>query len=327
MKHFAFIFLLMPALLPCGSLFAHPLDDRAQMASEVVIVSDSRLEYVLDFRYVSVMASWSEFSGGNAMGGGLDANDDGLVTRDELKRRYNDLVDQMVFSLGISLDGSPIDLEPDFDRFLFENMDNPKATLDLDEGVPIDTFRIHYRFVFWWESPKALTPGRHEVEYYFTGQQTVVHTPEEQMIAFDARENPRERLKVVTYDKAMEAYPKLVFGWGVEGSKVPTIIDSSPPEGWMPPPESNFSPDTSWQPRLQDKPETVAELLPALFTLIVGCALALVGLVCVLRVLAKGAPEAKSRVTGLAWSGLLMLGGGVILLGACVRLGIIGLGV
>ncbi|MEZ5993865.1 MAG: hypothetical protein R3E76_16140 [Planctomycetota bacterium] len=319
MKHFAFLFLLMPALLPCGSLFAHPLDDRAQMASEVVIVSDSRLEYVLDFRYVSVMASWSEFSGGNAMGGGLDANDDGLVTRGELKRRYNDLVDQMVFSLGISLDGSPIDLEPDFDRFLFENMDNPKATLDLDEGVPIDTFRIHYRFVFWWESPKALTPGRHEVEYYFTGQQTVVHTPEEQMIAFDARENPRERLKVVTYDKAMEAYPKLVFGWGVTQPAAPAVLkpgsdEQTVPVGGEQPP--------AMLTRNEPPGDTEGGGVPGWLTLIAGIALGVGGLAQFLRSILKPTPG-RSRGRAILSSCLYLAASAVMVLGASYRLGIL----
>lgn len=316
MKFFVLMF-----LLPCGSLFAHPLDDQAQMASEVVIVSDSRLEYVLDFRYVSVMASWSEFSGGSAMGGGLDANDDGLVTRNELKRRYNDLVDQMVFSLGISLDGSPIDLEPDFDRFLFENMDRPEAAIDLDAGVPIDTFRIHYRFVFSWESPKKLTPGVHTVEYYFTGQQTVVHTPEEQMIAFDARKSPRQRLTNVTYDKAMEAYPKLVFDWDVKKS---TALPELKPglDKQVAPSES--APTPSFLTKDIPPQSTEGGGIAGWLTLLAGVALGIGGLVLCLRCLFTP-PQRQSRKRSFLSGCLYLVAGGVMVLGASYRLGLLGL--
>lgn len=306
------LFLLAPAA------FAHPLDDRAQMASEVVLVSDSRLEYVLDFRYANVMASWSEFSGGGGMNSGLDADGDGMVTRVELKRRYNVLVDEMAFSLGISVDGAPIDLEPDFERFVFENMDRPDSLLDLDSGVQTSTFRIHYRFVFWWESPQPLTPGAHKVEYYFTGMQSVVHTPEQQMIAFDARTEPRVRIEEVSYDKAMQAYPKLVFDWVVAARQPEPPVVTANPAGvtTAPRPEGDAIP-------VGGEPEGDLDLLPAWLTLIAGGVLALAGVLSGLRVLVKGAPEGKTRLRALAGAGLLVLAGGVILLGVMVRMGVI----
>jgi hypothetical protein len=193
-------------LLIGPALYAHPLDDKAQMTSEVVIVSDQRLEYVLHFRYVDSAASYAEVSGG------LDGNNDGIVTAAELKRRFNVLVDELTFALTISVDGKPVALEPDFDRFLFQDMTRV-GDLDLHDGVNVENIRIHYRFVFWWEAPKPLDAGDHRVEYVFNGLQTVVHTPAEQMVAFDARKSPRERMTAVSHSSV--GLPRLAFTWSL----------------------------------------------------------------------------------------------------------------
>ncbi|MCB9895407.1 MAG: hypothetical protein H6839_13235 [Planctomycetes bacterium] len=307
-------------VLLAAPVFAHPLDDRAQMASEVVIDSDYRLEYVIDFRYVSVLASYSEFSGGG-MSRGLDADEDGFVSHAELKRRYNDLVDQLLMAFGIEVDGRMISLEPDFNAFLFENMDAP-GEIDLTEPVPIDSFRIHYRFVFYWNAPRPLEPGGHEVTYFFNQQQSVIHTPSEQMIAFDARSTPRVRLTDVKYDDAMGAIPRLVFNWHVELPKVPVELGPPPPEGWRPPDQAVKEPGIDWQTG-PPEPETVAQLVPAWLTLLAGAALAVYGLVSLIFMLVKGPPEGSVRSRVLFNRGLVILAGAVVAFGAMVRLEII----
>jgi hypothetical protein len=200
--------------------YAHPLDDKAQMTSEVVIVSDQRLEYVLHFRYVDSAASYAEISGG------LDGNNDGIVTAAELKRRFNVLVDELTFALTISVDSKPVSLEPDFDRFLFQDMTRV-GDLDLNGGVSVENIRIHYRFVFWWDAGKPLASGDHVVEYSFNGLQTVVHTPVEQMVAFDGRIEPRERMTNVSHNSV--GIPKLTFQWSVAKPPQPMVPPASMP--------------------------------------------------------------------------------------------------
>ena len=307
----------MLAILLAPVALAHPLDDRAQMASEVVIDSDYRLEYVIDFRYVSVLASYSEFSGGG-MGRGLDADDDGFVSHAELKRRYNDLVDQLTMAFGIEVDGRMITLEPDFDRFQFENMDAPGA-IDLAEPVPIDSFRIHYRFVFYWNAPRPLEAGSHEVTYFFNQQQSVIHTPSEQMIAFDARSTPRVRIADVTYDDGMGAIPRLVFHWTVDKpprpEEVPTVVT---------PPPINIEPidHPDDQPVTELPSPTGMGELPAWVALFVGVGLALGGIIkCVLAIVGRGAVGSRNREFLMAC--LFVLAGVAVLLGAVVRIGLI----
>jgi hypothetical protein len=193
-------------LLLAPAACAHPLDDKAQMTSEVVIVSDQRLEYVLHFRYVNSAASYAETSGG------LDGNNDGIVTVEELKRRFNVLVDELTFALTITVDSKQITLEPDFERFLFQDMTRA-GDLNLRDGVSVDNIRIHYRFVFSWDAGKPLAPGDHVVVYFFNGLQTVVHTPVEQMVAFDARKNLRERMTDVSHTSV--GLPRLTFNWNI----------------------------------------------------------------------------------------------------------------
>lgn len=295
--------LLLAVFAPC--LAAHPLDDQAQMLSEVVIVDNRSLELVLDFRYLSVLASYSEFSG-TADKPGLDADGNGEVTREELKRRFNLLVDEFAFSFGISVDGQPVALKAEFDRFRFRDMEN-SGEVTFDTPYPIHSTRIHYRFVFTWTGPQTLAPGAHRVEYYFSGYQTVVHTPSEQMIAFDARVQPRKRLTNTSYDVAMEVFPKLIFNWNVEGKQspeTPVVVEPKPE-----PPPIEEAP----------RPEGIAEL-PAWLTLVAGVVMALVGLGSAARrafLPTEGKRTFKPFLTAL----LFVFAGAAIVLGALVRLG------
>lgn len=300
---------LILALLLAPLAAAHPLDDNAQLASEVVIVSDQRLEYVLDFRYVSVLASYTEISGG-ITGQGLDNNGDGMVTSAELKQRYNLLIDRLIFAVTFKVDGQDVSFEPDFQRFLFADLDKPDAPLDLANGVAIDTVRIHYRFLFWWEPKQPLAPGPHRLEYIFSGQQSVVHTPEQQMIAFDAREQPRRRLTEVSYHQDGLPFPKLSFEWNVnpprpEPQPVSTPPKVAPPPEYVPLDEGNT-------------PEGIAEL-PAWLTFTAGLCMLLFGIGSAARRAFLPGKDGRRMLGTL----LVAVAGAAIMLGALVRVGVI----
>jgi len=293
--------LLIPLLMLATQLAAHPLDDRAQMASEVVIAGDTRLEYVLDFRYLDAVASLSEIHG-TAASPGLDADRDGIITALELEQRYDRLVLEMAFSFGIEVDGARVDLKPDFARFVFADV-NRAQPLDLAAGVPVDGLRIHYRFVFTWDAPVAAT---REVAYHFSGLQSVVHTPGEQMVAIDARVSPRERIRDVRYDTVMGAFPRLTFRWLVTRPEPPAVTRPGPTDG---------VPEVS-PPDTQD--EGVARG-PAWLTLIAGLLLALFGLVSAGLKLAG-----KSGRRGLGGSLIAAVAGVAITALALFRLGLAG---
>jgi hypothetical protein len=277
-------------LLPVAA--AHPLDDQAQMVSEVVIVSDSSIELVLDFHYVSVLASLSEFNNG------LDGNGDGVITRAERDRRFEALVLEMAFSFAVAVNGGDVPLKPEFDRFELNNMDSAQP-LDFEVGVYTHSLRIHYRLVFAWEG--NLAPGEHKVEYYFSGQQSVVHTPAKQMIAFDARVSPRVQLENVAYDVALGAYPRLTFGWKLTAppaAQTPVVVSAKPEDTALP---SGLGESPAW------------------LTMLAGVFVAVAGLAGAAR------NVARKRGRAAATSLLLIVAGGAIILGACVRLNLISL--
>jgi hypothetical protein len=300
---------LILALLLAPLAAAHPLDDNAQLASEVVIVSDQRLEYVLDFRYVSVLASYTEVSGG-ITGQGLDANGDGMVTSAELKQRYNLLIDRLIFAVTFNVDGQQVSFEPDFERFLFADLNQPGVAPDLAGGQPLDTLRIHYRFVFWWEPQQPLAPGPHRLEHIFSGEQSVIHTPDQQMVAFDARVQPRRRISDVSYDQDGLPFPRLSFQWTVkpptpEPQPVDTTPRITPPPEYVPPDQGST-------------PEGIAEL-PAWLTFTAGLCMLLFGIGSAARRAFLPAKDGR-RLLG---SMLVALAGAAIMLGALVRVGVI----
>jgi hypothetical protein len=283
-------------LLLGPAAFAHPLDDRAQMASEVVIVSDQRLEYVLHFRYVDALASISEISGK------LDGDNDGVITAAELKRRFNLLVDELILPVSIRVDDAPITLSPEFDRFLFQDM-NRTGPLDVEAGVPADNLRIHYRFVFSWDAGKSLAPGEHKVEYSFNSSLAVISAITEQMIAFDAREGARHRVNEVQHSSI--GLPTMTFMWKVvAASPQPTPEPEVPRPQPMPAPESPPA-----EPTAPD-----GSNIPAWLTMLAGIGVSLVGAVELLR--ARG----RKRLS----AAIMVPGGVAIALVAAFRLGLFG---
>jgi len=300
-------FILAVLLAPLAA--AHPLDDNAQLASEVVIVSDQRIEYVLDFRYVSVLASYTEVSGG-ITGQGLDANGDGRVTSAELKQRYNLLIDRLIFAVTFKVDGQPVNFEPDFERFLFADLNQPGVALDLAGGQPLDTLRIHYRFVFWWQPQRPLAPGPHRLEYIFSGELSVLHTPEQQMIAFDARVQPRQRLADVSFDQDGLPFPRLSFQWVVNPPKLEVQpVDTAP--RITPPPGREPLDDAA-------TPEGLAEL-PAWLTFTAGLCMLLFGIGAAARRAFLPSKDGRKLLGAL----LVAVAGAAIMLGALVRVGVI----
>ncbi len=190
---------LVPALLgavlgAAGSLAAHPLDDNADMQA-LVRVLESEIELQVEFRYRSTVASYTEFANG------LDRNLDGTVTAGEVTQRFIELADEIAFGVGLSLDGELLVLQPDFSRFEFRDLEDPGA--DIAGGIQTPSARVFYRFVY--RAPAVRDAGRHSVEFFFSGPQTVVHTPHQQLKAVDAAGNTLPS----QYDLALQAFPRM----------------------------------------------------------------------------------------------------------------------
>lgn len=300
MRWIACILCLLVCLLVAPSALAHPLDDQAQMASEIAVQPGQRLKFTIDFRYLSAIASMTEFANG------LDADMDGTVTPTELENRYEDLVNRLFMDIGFALNGERIYFEPDFDSFEFNDLNNTPRPPGVG-GIPTADVRIHYRFVFWWAPDEELPPGEYTVEYRFSGTNSVLHTPEQQMVAIDDRKNPRERITDVRYEITMGVYPRLVFPWRIFEPAQPSPdtpgIEPAPPE----PPVS------------ADPPGALREL-PAWLTFTAGLMLALYGIGTAAR-RAFTPPKGKSPRVGFAGAMLFVLVGAAVMLAALVRLG------
>lgn len=213
-----------------------------------------------------------------------------MVTRDEVRRRFVELADEVSMGLGLSLNGERVNLDPDFSRFEFKDLDNPGA--DLDAGIDASVARIYYKLVYDWRAPQPLEPGRHALEFFFNSPQTVVHTPHEQLFALDAQGNalPAE------YDLAHHAFPRLRADFRVEEHVF--VLD-----------------DVAVNPRPQS-PRGFGEL-PGWLTLALGAMLAALGAV---LLIVKKPGQRRSTATGL----LLLTAGAAAILGALVQIGAIG---
>jgi hypothetical protein len=266
----------------CTLVHAHPLDDEAELQANLRVVDDRALELELEFRYRNVVASYTEFRNG------LDRNQDGIVTRDEVKRRFVELADEVGMGLGVSLNGERVSLDPDFSRFEFKDLDNPDA--DLDAGIDTSIARIYCKLVYEWRAPKPFQPGTHTLEFFFNSAQTVVHTPHEQLFAFGTDGSPL----AAEYDLAHFAFPRLRASF--EGRRL-LQVEVTIPAGRTP---------------------RSLGTLPGWVTLIAGSMLAALGAV----TLITHKPGNKGRaLTGL----LLLIAGGAAILGALAQLGVLGL--
>lgn len=285
------------ALLLAPALWAHPLDDKADMVSELALVSDSDLELALEFRYKDVRASYAEFAAG------LDRNQDGAITRDELRLRLLDISDQTLMAISVNVAGKPVALAADMARFEFRDLNNAGASVDAAGGMPVESSRIFYRFVFTGRAENR--PGANELEYLFSGAQSVVHTPAVQMLVFDAR-GTRRKLEDTRWDTHM-GMPRARAVWQVGPPR--TTPATTPTASAAEPSPAVAEPQG---------PRPLGEV-PAWLTLMAGAGLALAGLVLV----ARRAVDAsrKGRLTNAL---LLVFAGAAIVLGALMRLGIIG---
>jgi hypothetical protein len=237
-----------------AALHAHPLDDKADMQAQVRVASDRELELTLEFRYRGVVASYTEFRNG------LDRDLNGTVTREEARRRFVELAPEVAFGIGLSLDGAALNLEPDFTRFEFKDLDNPDAPAEIDTS----TARILYRFVYTWVAPAPPAPGEHKIEFFFNGAQTVVHTPKQQLKATDAQGNPL----ATEYDLALHAFPRLTATFSINAPQQPTLRK---PE------------DKSQEPSVPKE-----RTLPSWVAVTVGASMTLAGLALAVRKLARG---------------------------------------
>jgi hypothetical protein len=266
-------------LLFAAALHAHPLDDKADMQAQVRIASERELELTLEFCYRDVVAGYTEFRNG------LDRDLNGTVTREEARRRFGELAPEVAFGIGLSLDGKALNLEPDFARFEFKDLDNPSATAEIDTS----TARIMYRFVYTWIAAAPLAPGEHKIEFFFNGAQTVVHTPKQQLKAVDAQGNPLP----TDYDLALHAFPRLTATFAIAQPH----ISPQPPSTA----DESFNAPTGYGE------------MPGWLTFAVGGAIAVMGLALLAR-----------RVMRRTGSGImacaLTLAGAAIVLGSLLKL-------
>jgi len=284
------------ALAP--TLFAHPLDDKAAMVSELALIDNTRLELSLEFRYQDVRASYSEFAAG------LDRNQDGAVTREELKLRYFELIDPIALAITVTVDGRPVSLEPDLTRFEFRDLNNDKASVDAQGGLPVQSSRIFYKFVLTGQVEPG--PGRHEVEYFFSGAQTVIHNPALQLLPVDAR-GGRKPVEGAAWDTEQGGMPRVKFAW-----QIGPVPEAQPAANEAPADTPVATPAT--------EPQNLRGLgeVPAWLTLVAGAALVIVAAALALRrVLVRTSKTRLSNALMLGFAGL------AIILGALMRLGII----
>lgn len=269
------------------------------MVSELRLMDDARFELALEFRYKDVRASYAELAAG------LDRNQDGALTRQEVKLRFLDIVDPLALAITITVNGKPVTLEADPARFELRDLNNDKANFDGPEGAPTHSMRILYRFVF----SARPDPGRgaHQVEYIVSGPQAVVHTPKDQMLVVDARAGT-SAVAEARWDTKMGGIPRVQFLWQV-GPPTPPEASPTPTGGPNP------------APHTEAEPENIRGLgeVPAWLTLVAGAMLALVGMALVVRRAIDAGR--KGRLSNAL---LLIFAGAAIVLGALMRLGIIG---
>ncbi|MHC4840564.1 MAG: hypothetical protein ACYTDT_06310, partial [Planctomycetota bacterium] len=133
-------------------LFAHPMDDKAEMQFEARVMADDGIELHFEFRYKDPVAVATE------LGSRLDLDGDGQFNQTEIRQR------------------EPVFAQPELDRCRFWDLENPNTP------VTLDTSTFGYALVFTLGG-KLDTPTK----ITFSGQQSVVHTPALQMLAFDYR--------------------------------------------------------------------------------------------------------------------------------------------
>lgn len=287
--------LLALAFFCSPSLFAHPLDDKADMASSIAILDDTTLELALEFRYRDVRASYAELAAG------LDRNQDGTVTRQEVKLRFFDIIDPLVLAITVNVGGRQATLEPDASRFEFRDLNNEAANVDAPEGIPTHSTRIFYRFVIVARASPGT--GLHEVEYFFSGPQAVVHSPATQMLVFDDRRG-RQPVPGARWDTDTGGMPRVRFAWqvGPVSAAGPTVSQAAEVAG-------------AGDPDLPARSIGLGEV-PAWLTLLSGVGLAIAGFALVAR------RALGSARRGRLSNALMLLGAGVaIILGALMRLG------
>jgi hypothetical protein len=248
-------------LLAPTALFAHPLDDDAEMEAELHILSDTHIELRMEFRYAEGIPSYTEFRNG------LDANLDGYVTPQEVRRRFVELGDEMTQGIFLSVGDTPLVMYPDFSRFEFKDINNPDA--DLSEGLPTDTARIFYALVFVWQGP-APQPGEHTIELFFNAPQTLVYEPRRQLLVFDHRpseDSGDRRLLSVDYTPVQGVFPAVRSPWVIAPPPLPapTVQDANPDAD-----SSEPASTTSLRPPLPGN-------LPPWMTLFIGGALVALG--------------------------------------------------
>ncbi len=186
--------ILLTILLPV--LSAHPMDDKAEMQLEVRVVSDSELELHFEFRYKDAVAVATE------LGSRLDLDEDGEFSDSEIRQRYLAHADETLLGLTINCADKQVFAEPVLDRFEFWDLDSAESR------VNIYTARFGYKLIF-----TAIMEPAQPVKIIFSGSQSVVNIPARQLLAFDYRVDPVQKL-TVEYSEELAVFPWMRFTAG-----------------------------------------------------------------------------------------------------------------
>ncbi|MDC1142268.1 hypothetical protein OAU50_04190 [Planctomycetota bacterium] len=216
---------LLIFLLP---LAAHPMDDKAEMQFEARVTATDRIELHFEFRYKDTFAVATE------LGARLDLDGDGQFSDAEIKQRFLAHTDEILLGLAIETGGKAVFAEARLSRCRMWDLENPTSPATLD------TSTFGYDLVF------SLTGNfSGPIKITFSGQQSVVHTPALQMLAFDFREPTPQKLEC-RYSEERAVFPWMTFEVPTRPLPIEPISDVTPEPEIREAPSTKITRDLNW---------------------------------------------------------------------------------
>ncbi|MCA8913068.1 MAG: sulfite exporter TauE/SafE family protein [Planctomycetes bacterium] len=254
MARIAVILLLV---LGASALYAHPFDDRCDMVAEVILLKDAAnnkeyLQLQVQYRYETPYASYNEAYLQ------LDTNRDGKVVRSELTKRFETLANDLTESGVLKVRDEPAVLKARFDKFAFANLDDPDASVDGPNGMPVEKLRIGYFFYFDVEFATSWGPGTHPVEFYLPNRRIMITDPAAQLRAWDDRGAERRAVTSVYYDRTEDRFDRLRFVWDVQEGFSTRATNINPND--KPPDKTDTPPDKTDTTQSAGNPEGKQQL-------------------------------------------------------------------
>ncbi|MCA8934757.1 MAG: hypothetical protein KDB68_01005 [Planctomycetes bacterium] len=245
MARIAAILLLLLGASAFGSvLSAHPFDDRCDMVAEVILMKNSDgqefMRLQVQYRYETPYASYNE---AYLL---LDDNRDGKVDREELTKRFETLTKDLQASAVLKVRGEEASLMPLYGKYAFANLDDPDASVDGPNGMPVENLRIGYFFYFDVQFSTSWGPGTHPVEFYMPDRRIGISDPSEQLRAWDDRKRERRAIPSVRYDRTPDRFDRLNFTWVIDEDSSTTATAITPKD---PPDPDETQPETAGDPQ------------------------------------------------------------------------------